>query len=377
MTFSHRLLMVSFVLMAMTACTVRSQPAIKLEPLGEVIIPYNKPFQGTPIGGLSGLTYDNAANVFYVISDDRSELAPARFYTFDLYMNASGRLSKDGIEWLDTTFLKNAEGKPYRLNSIDPEGISITPDSLIYVSSEGGRATGEPPFVNAYRKDGTFVKSLRIPQAYWPAKAADRLIKGIRTNLAFESLTLSPDGQHLYAATENALLQDGPAADVDSMSPARIIEYSMPRGNVAHEYRYDVNKVFVEEGEKRGPFGVNGLSDLQAIDNRGHLLALDRNYVQSQGNRIGLYLITLAEATDISGIHDLHEANKSIQPVKKQIIAELSEFDITIDNYEGITLGPDLPGGGKLLLIVSDNNFSEAQQTVFAAFRFFYKKEQP
>jgi 3-phytase len=36
----------------------------------------------TPIGGLSGVTYDAVNKRFYAISDDRSQVAPARFYTF-------------------------------------------------------------------------------------------------------------------------------------------------------------------------------------------------------------------------------------------------------------------------------------------------------
>lgn len=357
------------ILIALAACSARPQSTQKLEPLGEVVVPYNQLFEETPIGGLSGLTYDRATNMFYVISDDRSELAAARFYSFKVQL-ADGKLSDDGIVWQNATFLKTPNGDLYAKGTIDPEGISVASDSLVYITSEGGRATGAPPFINAYHKDGSFVKSLPVPATFWAAEAEDRSTKGIRTNLAFESLTLTPNGKTLYVATENALRQDGPAADTASSSPARIIEYSMSSGEVLHEYRYDVNKVFLKEGT-RGPFAVNGLSDLQAIDNKGHLLALDRNYVQGQGNRIGLYEVQLQGATDIKDLGDMQNTEREINPVKKQLIAELSEFGITIDNYEGLTFGPVLPGGGRLLLIVSDNNFSSAQQTVFTAFRFY------
>ncbi len=39
--------------------------------------------------------------------------------------------------------------------------------------------------------------------------AADTQTAGIRNNLAFESLTISPDQKTLFTATENALFQDG------------------------------------------------------------------------------------------------------------------------------------------------------------------------
>lgn len=353
-----------------TSCSIQSETTMRLEPIGEVVIPYNYSFKDTPIGGLSGLTYESVSNTFYVISDDRSELAGARFYSFRVQLNEQGKLNKNSIQWKGMTFLKTPSGENYDLNTIDPEGIAIAPDSLVYITSEGGRSNGKPPFVNAYKKDGTFVRSLPIPEAYWAAKKEKRAMHGIRTNLAFESLTLTPDGETLYAATENALIQDGPAADTVSSSPSRIIVYSLSTGNILHEYRYDVNKVFVT-GEERGPFAVNGLSDLQAINNEGHLLALDRNYVQEQGNRIGLYEVRTEGATDIKQVDNMQQYDDSIQPVKKRLVADLSKFGITIDNFEGLTFGPKLPDGSQLLLIVSDNNFSNAQQTLFTAFKLY------
>ena len=55
-----------------------------LEFLGEVILPTDLTFEGTQVGGLSGLTYDAEAGVYYALSDDRSQLSPARFYTLGI-----------------------------------------------------------------------------------------------------------------------------------------------------------------------------------------------------------------------------------------------------------------------------------------------------
>jgi hypothetical protein len=43
-----------------------------LKYLGEYIVPYNQPFKGTTIGGLSGIDYDPKSEVYYLICDDRS-----------------------------------------------------------------------------------------------------------------------------------------------------------------------------------------------------------------------------------------------------------------------------------------------------------------
>lgn len=354
-----------------SSCTSQTQNSIQIEPLGQVVIPYNQQFEGTPIGGLSGLTYDPASELFYVVSDDRSELADARFYSFRLQLTGDRKLGDEGIRWHDVHFLQTPQGGHYQLGTVDPEGIAVGPDSLMYVTSEGGREGGVPPFINAYRKDGAFERDLMLPPAYWASQGSERTTRGVRNNLAFESLTITPDGKTLYSATENALKQDGPVADTLSASPSRIIVYNRTSGDVLHEYRYNVEKVFLEPGP-HGPFAVNGLSELLALNNDGRLLALDRNYVQGQGNHIRLYEVQTAGATDIKEVDNMNQYDGTITPVSKTLIADLSDYDIIIDNYEGMTLGPALPGGGRLLLLVSDNNFSDEQQTVFTAFRIKY-----
>ena len=57
---------------------------LSIEYIGEYIIPNNFQFKKTTVGGLSGLTYDRQRDRFYAISDDRGDLAPARFYTLKL-----------------------------------------------------------------------------------------------------------------------------------------------------------------------------------------------------------------------------------------------------------------------------------------------------
>ena len=52
----------------------------RLKFLSEFDFPFNKEYQNTIIGGLSGIDYDSQNNVYYIISDDRSERNPARFY---------------------------------------------------------------------------------------------------------------------------------------------------------------------------------------------------------------------------------------------------------------------------------------------------------
>jgi len=354
------------IIFALCLQPVQAQSDIHLKVLGQAVIPYNYSYKNTPVGGLSGLTYDQKSGDFYVISDDRSQKAAARFYTVKVHLNKKGRLENGGIRFVGMHRLHMRDGKTYPKGRIDPEGITIGPDDFIYVSSEGVPGKDVAPFIDGYSKDGTFARALTIPNAFW-SPGGNHSRHGVRSNLAFESLTATPDSKTIYAATENALLQDGPAADSTHSSPARIIMYDLPSGNILHEYQYNVDPVHLN-AHSHGSFMINGLSDLLALDNKGDLLALERNFVAKQGFRISLYEVSTRNATDIKGVNSIKQYNRPIRPVKKRLIAHLSKYNIAIDNFEGLALGPSLPGGGRLLLMVSDNNFLPIQRTLFTAF---------
>jgi hypothetical protein len=77
----------------------------------------------------------------------------------------------------------------------------------VFIASEGDTAA-EPainPFVNEYSLVGELLQELPVPDKFLPDPENEQ---GIRNNLAFESLTLSPDESVLYVATENTLAQD-------------------------------------------------------------------------------------------------------------------------------------------------------------------------
>ncbi len=59
-------------------------PSVELEFRGQAIVPTGTSFQGTTVGGLSSITYDERRGVFYSIADDPSQFQPARFYTLGL-----------------------------------------------------------------------------------------------------------------------------------------------------------------------------------------------------------------------------------------------------------------------------------------------------
>jgi hypothetical protein len=80
--------------------------------LGDLTFPTESFFRGTQVGGLSSVTYDAAKDVFYVVSDDRSQQSPARFYTAKLDLD-DGTLDEGDIRLTGVTFLERADGSPY------------------------------------------------------------------------------------------------------------------------------------------------------------------------------------------------------------------------------------------------------------------------
>ena len=329
----------------------------------------------TPIGGLSGVTYDALNNRYYAISDDRSQVAPARFYTF------SANLPQ--VTFTNVTTLKDANGNLFPLNSLDPEGIALTNNNTVFISSEGevnpsvGRVTN--PFINEFSlTTKQQIRSLPIPTKFLPVvddtngngviDAGDVQLSGVRNNLAFESLTIAPDQKTLYTATESALFQDGAIASLTNGSRSRILQYNLITGEPEKEYLYNVDTIPATPNPTTGS-ADNGLVDLLAIDNRGTLLALERSFSTGVGNTIRIYQVSLQGATDISFVDSLNNLSSeqvaAIQPVEKRLLLNLNSLNLPngTDNIEGITFGPVLPDGRQSIVLVSDNNFSQSQFT--------------
>ncbi|WP_292825557.1 phytase [Nostoc sp. JL33] len=335
----------------------------------------------TALGGLSGVTYDPANKRYYAISDDRSQVAPARFYTFTA--------ADSDVTFTNVTPLKDINGNFFALNSLDPEAIALSNNGTVFISSEGevnpaaGRVTN--PFIKEFSlATGQEVGTLFVPTKFLPVvqdtngngiiDANDTQISGVYNNLAFESLTITPDQKTLFTATENALSQDGLIASLTSGSRSRILQYNLVTGQPEKEYLYITNAIAQPPNPKTGSSN-NGLADLLAIDNRGTFLALERSFAQGVGNTIKIYEVSLQGATDISTIDSLSslsaEQLAAIKPAQKRLLLNLNDLNLPtdpnhptgVDNIEGITFGPKLADGRQSIVLVSDNNFGNTQYT--------------
>lgn len=341
------------------------------EPIGWAVLPAaDQRFRGTVVGGLSGLAYDPGSGRYRAVSDDRRR---PRFYTLAIDLGG-GRLDADGVRVEAVTFLADGGGRPFADGRADLEGIAPAPGGGLFLASEGDTAHGAAPFVARFDLDGRLLGELPVPAYYLPAPATG---SGVRDNKAFEALTVTPDGSRLVAGLENALTQDGPAADLGVGSPARLLIYDLATGVPVSERVYPVDPVELAPSPADA-FRLNGLVELAALDN-GRLLALERGFSAGRGltvaagTSVRLYLVTLAEGTELALRPRLAEApgGGPPRPVGKRLLLDLGAAGLPLDNLEGMTLGPLLPDGRRSLVLVADDNFKPlVQRTLFLAFAF-------
>ncbi len=329
--------------------------------VGQDILPTGLIFEGTEVGGLSGLTYDAVRQLYYAISDDRSQLAPARYYTLTIDL-ADGSLDDDDVTVVDVTFLRDLRGRTFPELSLDPESIALTPRRTLVISSEGDAALLIAPFVREFTLSGRQLINRPVPEYYDPAPDAT---SGIRNNLALESGGVTPAGDFYFTGTENALVQDGPASTLTTSSPARMLRYDR-LGRPDREFVYVVEPV-QEAPTPPDAFAVNGLVDVLPLSPT-RLIAMERSFSVGAGNDVRLYLVDTAGATNVRGQAELPADLSSVRPVTKTLLVDLDVLGITLDNLEGLTVGPASADGGRSVLIVSDNNFSATQITQFLAF---------
>lgn len=348
-------------LAAMLLCGSASAWTVRY--IGQQIVPNDYQYAHTTVGGLSGIDYDSVSEQYFAISDDRSERQAARFYTLKLDLaqfNTRFVPGHEGVSFTGTTALRNEQGLSYARRKVDPESIRVLPgtNSLLW-SDEGIAVDGVPPAVVEVDRGGGFRASLSVPAHFLPRSG-----HGVRDNMAFESLAVTPSGKRLIVATENALVQDGPPADADRGSPCRVLAFDLDLRVPVAEY------VYLTDAVPNPPsmpllYQTNGLVEMLAMDER-RFLAIERSYALTVGNDIRLYWVDLDSGTNVIDAPSLRE--REYQPLAKSLLLNLKTLGVAIDNIEGITWGPRIANGNRSFILVSDNNFSDRQVTQFLAF---------
>jgi hypothetical protein len=362
-------LLVSPTAASSAGAVLEPQTVVDVEFLGEVVVPTGTEFGGTEVGGLSSITYDAGRGVYHTLSDDQGNRPtgdPVRYYTVDIDLG-DGSFDDGDVEFVDVSPLFENKKTPFSPGWLDPEGFALARGGYFFMSSEGNTLANPiiDPFIRRYNPNGRVTADLPIPDQYVP----NGVDHGVRFNLAFESLNITPSGRNLVTAGEGALFQDGPASTFTNGSLARILLYDVPKRSPLAEYVYEVSPW----AEPSTIFGVNGIVEVLPIDDVGTMLVMERSFSVGgvlgggTGNVVVINEISTAGATNVLDIDALYNGGSQIPltPVSQREVFAFDDLGIPIDNIEGMTFGPPLPDGRQTLIIVSDNNFSPGQFTQF------------
>ncbi len=276
---------------------------------------------------LSGIAWDDDARKLFAIQD-----ANARIVT--LAPDAS--LQSWTIEGaLDLHIGDNC----------DLEGLVALPESF-YVCSEVG------PHIFEVDRAGSVIREIPLPAHYATA----------RRNMSLESLTLSPSGRYLFTTSEAALSCDGLLATVTSGTLVRIARIDLHTNEVV-EHVYATDAVPKPDTEA-------GVSELLALSD-DELLVLERSFTRGFGNSARIYRTKLANAavcTTVEHVDDSWAALPKTLYVDIGLLAmkhpprvKQTQPSPLLDNYEAMSLGPELPDGRASILLASDDNGRAAQ----------------
>lgn len=296
-------------------------------------------FEGTNIGGLSGLVHDAERGVYYALVDNEDG-QPARFYTLSIASPTSQGFPAPVV--LDVTVLTDENGEPFTDENFDGEAIAVTRAGNLLIASE------TEPSIREFSIDGQLLRELRVPDRF--------LIEPVgagQPNASLESVTVTPSGRSVYSAMEAALSTDGE----DQIRILRHNGFRFNRTANTSEFYYQT-----EPGQVVGE--MVALSETE-------LLVLERSFTPGFGNTIRLFLTSTAGAPDVSNVDSLDGAG--FDPLPKRLIVDIVDCpddgvpvlqpqpNALLDNFEGLALGP-VSRGQQIVYLLSDDNFNTGVQ---------------
>ena len=350
-------------------CEITDNATPRFKLLGEVRWNEDLTYGGAPVGGLSSIDWDAARGEFVLVSDDRSVHGPARFYSARMQYDEGG-LHKVWLTGMHA--LLSPAQQPYANAQLAHEDIAVPDAEAMRVvpgtnrllwTSEGDFPRGFGPELNEIRRDGHWLQR-------WPLPAALTQISpdsGPRNSFTLEGMSFSPDGRTLWLSMEGALKQDGPMPTPGNAgAPVRITALDAAKRQPTRQIAYQPDAL-PESIAFLPQRAVNGVSDILA-DGDDHLLVLERSFSLGEGWGAKLYRIDLrAEASsDVLNLQRLVPGQ--FKPAAKTLVLDFARLGLrSVDNLEGMSWGPSLASGERVLVLVSDNNFNPAQVTQFIA----------
>lgn len=353
---SHLLLVIAL----LCPFTATAQRIMGIRALDVWSMPPHPYLDRLPVGGITDLSYAPTQAQFYAISYDPSHQTPPRFYTLHLQLNSDGKLTRHGIAFTKMTALQTAASHSKSAATWVPRGIATamvtnTPQIFIGTAAVQPSTFYHPPVINSYSLAGTLAQELPLPAA------VDTQHQNPHTQLSLANLATSPDSHWLFTA--NTLIKGESSAVTAPDGKVWLIRYDLTAHHATHRWVYPISPATTTTTDT-----ANQLVALAALDNSGrNLLTLERRYQSTSGYHIRLYEV------DIQATPQHEDPASLLEPVRKTLIMELSNANTRyLGNIEGLALGPLLDSGEQLLVLVSNNQFSARQRTVFYTFAIRY-----
>jgi hypothetical protein len=377
MRYFFFIVIISFILAEVSCTSTKHIQAVdtnsRLKFLNEYVVPFNLNFQNTVVGGLSGIDYVPGQESYYMISDDRSDKNPARFYKARIVISNQ---KIDSVVFTDVKFLRNNVGKvypnshndPYR--TPDPEAMRYNRRANTFVwTSEGERIITqnktvlEDPAVTEINPEGNYIDTFTLPPQL-RMKASE---SGPRRNGVFEGVAFADNDKTMLVSVEEPLYNDGSRAGIDdSTGIVRLIKFSTRTKKPVAQYAYMIDPVAYKPVPGNA-FQLNGISDILSVG-ENKLLVVERSYSTGRlACTIKVFLADLSQADNVNEINSLKERS-NIKFATKKLLLNMDSLGIYTDNIEGVTFGPKLPGGKNSLLFVADNNFNPLEKTQLLLF---------
>ena len=229
------------------------------------------------------------------------------------------------------------EGPGDRRISLDSEGLVVARDQSFWVSDEYG------PYIYRFSPEGRMLQAIQPPNAYLPRRNGslsfasddppiydpdDEVVpedveSGRANNQGFEGLTISENGQRLYALTQSALAQDGGTGNPERRQ-ARLLEYRISGGNAVYQAEYVVTLPVFNGGET-----VAAQSEIYALA-KDQFLVLARDSGRGRGQDDTESLYRRADVLDISRATNIKSPENDDSPT-----GSIADGDGTLD--AGIT----------------------------------------
>ncbi|WP_073203694.1 esterase-like activity of phytase family protein [Flavobacterium xinjiangense] len=351
--------------------TAENKATPRLKLISSIEIPFDKTFEGTKVGGLSGIDYDAKKDLYYLICDDRSVFDDSRFYTAKINL-PQGKIKS--IDFQNVTYLKDEAGKNYGnwnttpTTACDPEDMRYNPktNSLVW-SSEGARVINadkeilQNPSLNFIDLKGNFLGKAKLPKNLEIQKEE----KGPRNNGTLEGISFDFKYKTIYTNIEEPLFEDGDQANTSKGGLIRLYQFNTKTKKNTAQFGYQLEPIALEPNPK-GAFAVNGVSAIQYFG-KNQLLVVERSYsTGTQACTVKVFLCDLKKATNVKNYASLK--NENFELASKKLILNMDDLGIFIDNIEGLTFGPNLANGNPSIIFVSDNNFSDKQKTQILVF---------